>query len=153
MPTRTASAGCASATFPPPATTRPPPVPDTGILRVRPGTPIDTALSRLADTVAGLAGWPRYGLAVLLGALMAAAMPPVDLSPAVFIALPGLIWLDDGSEGTWSSFALGYAFGIGFFIAGLYWMTAALFVDIGRYWWALPFALLGVPALLSFFTG
>jgi apolipoprotein N-acyltransferase len=127
-------------------------VPRAGILRVRPGTPIDTALSRVADTLAECQGWRRYGLAVLLGALMAAAMPPVDLSPVVFIALPGLIWLDDGSAGGWSSFRLGYAFGMGFFIAGFYWMTAALFVDIGQFWWAVPFALLGVPALLSFFT-
>jgi apolipoprotein N-acyltransferase len=108
-------------------------------------------LSRLADTLAGLTGWPRYALAVVLGALLAAAMPPVDLSPVVFISLPGLIWLDGGSERGWSSFGLGYAFGMGFFVAGLYWMTAALFVDIAQYWWALPFALLGVPALLSFF--
>lgn len=127
-------------------------MPRTGILRVRPGTPVDTALSRLAETIASFQGWRRYGLAVLLGALMAAAMPPVDLSPVVLIALPGLIWLDDGSERGWSSFALGYAFGMGFFVAGFYWMTAALFVDIGQYWWALPFALLGVPAVLSFFT-
>ncbi|HEY1797096.1 MAG TPA: apolipoprotein N-acyltransferase [Stellaceae bacterium] len=124
-----------------------------GTLRVQPGTPVDTALSRLAETLASLHGWPRYGLAVLLGALMAAAMPPVDLSPVVFISLPGLVWLDDGSEGGWSSFRLGYAFGMGFFIAGFYWMTAALFVDIAQFWWALPLALLGVPAILSFFTG
>ncbi len=128
-------------------------MPRTGTLRVRPGTRIDTVFSRFAATLAALQGWRRYTLAVLLGALLAAAMPPVDLSPVVFIALPGLIWLDDGSEGGWSSFRLGYAFGMGFFIAGFYWMTAALFVDIGQYWWAVPFALFGVPALLSFFTG
>jgi apolipoprotein N-acyltransferase len=125
----------------------------TGTLRVRPGTRVDTTLSRLAQTLAAFRGWRRYGLALLLGALMAAAMPPVDLSPVVLIALPGLIWLDDGSEGGWSSFRLGYVFGMGFFVAGLYWMTAALFVDIAQFWWALPFALLGVPAVLSFFTG
>lgn len=128
-------------------------MPRTSILRVRPGTRIDTTLSRLAATIGELRGWRRYTLAVLLGALLAAAMPPVDLSPVVFVALPGLIWLDDGSEGGWSSFRLGYGFGMGFFVAGFYWMTVALFVDIGRYWWAVPFALLGVPAVLSFFTG
>src|SRR5579885_994359 len=32
-------------------------------------------------------------------------------------------------------------------------MTAALFVDIARFWWLTPFALLGVPAGLAIFTG
>jgi phosphate transport system permease protein len=41
-------------------------------------------------------------------------------------------------------------FGLGFFVAGLYWIAAALFVDIGSFWWALPFAVLGLPALMAF---
>ena len=31
--------------------------------------------------------------------LLAAALPPVDLTPLLFIAVPGLLWLDDGSAG------------------------------------------------------
>ena len=41
--------------------------------------------------------------------------------------------------------------GSGFFVAGLYWIAAALFVDIARFWWALPFAVLGLPAYLAFY--
>lgn len=124
---------------------------EAAILRIQPGTRIDTPLSRLASTLATLSPWGRYTLTVLLGAIMAAAMPPVDMSPVVFICLPGLLWLDDGSPNAWASFRLGYAFSAGFFVAGMYWIAVALFVDIAQYWWALPFAVFGVPALLAFF--
>jgi apolipoprotein N-acyltransferase len=118
-------------------------------LRVRPGARTETPLCRLAQELAALSGWRRYGLAFLLGALLAGAMPPFDLSPLVFVAFPALLWLDEGSAGAWESTLLGYLFGLGFFVAGLYWVAAALFVDIARYWWALPFAVLGLPALLA----
>src|SRR5437763_5267456 len=111
-----------------------------------------TPLCRLAQELAALSGWRRYGLAFLLGALLAGALSPFDLAPLIFVAFPGLLWLDEGSAGPWASARLGYVFGLGFFVAGLYWIAAALFVDIAAFWWALPFALLGVPALLAFFT-
>ena len=41
---------------------------------------------------------------------------------------------------------------LGFFAAGLYWIAAALFVDIARFWWALPFAVFGLPAFLALFS-
>jgi len=126
-------------------------VPELSALRVRPGARTETVLCRLAQDVAGLSGWRRYGLAFGLGALLAGALPPVDLTPLIFVAFPGLLWLDEGSAGPWASARLGYIFGLGFFVAGLYWIAAALFVDIARFWWALPFAVIGLPALLALF--
>ena len=126
-------------------------MPELSALRVRPGARTETALCRLAQDLAGLSGWRRYGLAFGLGALLAGALPPVDLTPLIFIAVPGLLWLDEGSAGPWASARLGYVFGLGFFVAGLYWIAAALFVDIARFWWSLPFAVVGLPALLALF--
>jgi len=124
---------------------------DAAALRVPPGARMETPLCRAAAELAALSGWRRYGAAMLFGALLAGALPPVDLTPLVFVAFPGLLWLEDGSCSPWASARLGYAFGLGFFVAGLYWVAAALFVDIDRFWWALPFAVLGLPALLSFY--
>jgi apolipoprotein N-acyltransferase len=126
-------------------------VPDSSLLRVDPGARVETPLCRLAQDLAGLAGWRRYGLGFLLGALLAGALSPLDVAPLIFVAFPGLLWLDDGSRGAWASARLGYAFGVGFFAAGLYWIAAALFVDIARFWWALPFAVFGLPAFLALF--
>ena len=119
-------------------------------LRAPPGARMETPLCRLAQEIAELAGWRRYGLAFLLGALLAGALPPFDMTPLIFLAFPGLLWLDEGSRGVWASARLGYVFGLGFFVAGMYWVAAALFVDISSFWWALPFTVLGLPALLAF---
>jgi apolipoprotein N-acyltransferase len=103
--------------------------------------------------MAGLFGWRRYGLAVLLGASAAAALPPVDLVPMLVVAFAGLLWLDDGSAAPFASFALGCAFGFGFFLAGLYWIAGALFVNIAAFWWLVPFAVAGLPALFALYVG
>ena len=126
-------------------------MPETSVLRVHPGARTETPLCRLAQELAALSGWRRYGLGFVLGALLAGALPPVDLTPLIFVAFPGLLWLDEGSAGPWASARLGYVFGLGFFVAGLYWIAAALFVDIARFWWALPFAVLGLPALMAIY--
>jgi apolipoprotein N-acyltransferase len=110
-------------------------------------------LCRLAAGLADLSGGRRYGLAFLLGAAAAAAMPPTDLVPVLWVAFPGLLWLDENSGGAGTSFGLGYAFGFGFFVAGLYWIAGALFVDIARFWWLVPFAVVGLPALLAVYAG
>src|SRR5579864_2364908 len=151
-PIRGASSGCACAACLP----RPAPagwvVPEASVLRVHPGARTETPLCRLAQELGALSGWRRYGLGFVLGALLAGALPPIDLTPLIFIAFPGLLWLDEGSAGKWASARLGYVFGLGFFVAGLYWIAAALFVDIARFWWALPFAVLGLPAYLAFYA-
>jgi apolipoprotein N-acyltransferase len=126
-------------------------VPDASLFRAQPGTRPDSVPCRIAAELGSLTGWRRYGLAFLLGAVLAGALPPVDLAPLIFVAFPGLLWLDEGSRGPWASARLGYVFGLGFFVAGMYWIAAALFVDIDRFWWALPFAVLGLPAVLAFF--
>jgi apolipoprotein N-acyltransferase len=128
-------------------------VPETTIYRIQPGSRVDTPLCRLAQDVAALTGWRRYGLAFLLGVVAAAAMPPVDLTPLLAIAFPGLLWLDDGSAGPGASFRLGWVFGFGFFLAGLYWIAAALFVDIAQFWWLVPFAGAGLPAGFAIYIG
>jgi apolipoprotein N-acyltransferase len=128
------------------------PAPETALLRAPPGARMATPLCRIAQEMAGQQGWRRYGLAFLLGALLAAGLPPVDLTPVVFIVFPLYLWLDDGSATAGASGRLAYVFALGHFTAGLYWIAAALFVDIGTFWWALPFGLLGMPALMSCFV-
>lgn len=110
-------------------------------------------LQRSALWLASLTGRRRHLAALLLGVLAAASLPPVDMTPVLLISFPGLIWLADGNTGYRSAFALGWSFGFGFFVAGLYWIAAALFVDIGQFWWLVPFAVAGFPAGLAIFTG
>jgi apolipoprotein N-acyltransferase len=128
-------------------------VPEASVLRIPAGSRVETPLCRLAHRLAVMAGWRRYGLAFLLGVCATATLPPVDLTPLLLVAFTGLLWLDDGSTGPWASFRLGYAFGFGFFISGLYWIAAALFVDIASFWWLLPIAAAGLPAAFALYVG
>jgi apolipoprotein N-acyltransferase len=128
-------------------------VPEVSLLRVRSGSSIQAPLCRLAFQLAALSGWRRYGLAFLLGVGAAAALPPVDMSPLLLVAFVGLLWLEEGSARPRASFGLGYAFGFGFFLAGLYWIAAALFVDIATFWWLVPIAAVGLPAAFALYTG
>ena len=100
-----------------------------------------------------MSGWRRYGLAFLLGICATATLPPVDLTPLLVVAFTGLLWLDEGSTGPWASFRLGYAFGFGFFISGLYWIAAALFVDIASFWSLVPVGAAGLPAAFALYAG
>jgi apolipoprotein N-acyltransferase len=108
-------------------------------------------LQRGALWCAELAGWRRYAAAWLLGALATAALAPIDLTPVLVISFSGLVWLADGTTSRRGAFLLGWSFGFGFFFAGLYWIAAALFVDIAQFWWLLPFALVLFQAGLALF--
>ena len=47
---------------------------------------------------------------------------------------------------------LGWWFGLGYFVPGLYWIGNAFLVDAPTFAWLLPFAVLGLPAYLALFT-
>ena len=128
-------------------------MPDVSVFRAQPGSAIATPLGRLAHRLSALSGWRRYALAFLFGVCATATLPPVDLTPLLLVAFPGLLWLDEGSSGPWASFRLGYAFGLGFFVSGLYWIAAALLVDIATFWWLMPFAVIGLPAAFALYIG
>ena len=110
-------------------------------------------LAALAGRLKTATGWQRRGWAFLLGALATLAQPPVGAMPVLLLAVPGLLWLLDGAEGRRAAFALGWWFGFGFFVVGLYWISFALLVDIAAFWWLMPVAVCGLPAGLALFTG
>jgi apolipoprotein N-acyltransferase len=110
-------------------------------------------LGRWAAFVIDARGWRRFALGLAFGALAALAMPPTFALPLLFVALPGLVWLTDGARDWKGSFLGGWYFGIGFFAAGLYWISYALLVDPERYGWLVPFAVGGLGAGLGIFSG
>ncbi len=115
--------------------------------------PKTTFPARLATSLAGLAGWRRAIAAAAAGGLATLALPPAHVVPLLWVAFPLLLWLLRGARTGWPAFWTGWWFAFGHHVLGLYWISAALFVDIGRFWFALPFALGGLPALLAVFVG
>ena len=105
-----------------------------------------TRMQRLAGWFERRRGLARLGLAALLGALAVGALPPLYVVPLLVPAFTGLLWLLAGAAGRWGAFAIGWAFGFGYFAAGLYWVTNALLTDPEKFGWMAPFA---VPALAA----
>lgn len=119
-------------------------------------------IERLAGRIILLSGWRRGLAAFAAGALATFAQPPYDFFAVSFIAFPVLVWLIDGAVGAVGHGRLrralpaalvGWWFGFGYFVAGLWWIGAALLVDAEQFAWALPLAVLGLPAFLAVFYG
>jgi apolipoprotein N-acyltransferase len=111
----------------------------------------------LADPVILASGWRRLLIAFLAGAASTVALPPVNVWPAMFVTFPLLVWLLDGVKATgWrgvrTTFAVGWWFGFGYFLAGLYWIGAAFLVDAKTFGWLLPFAVTALPAGMALYT-
>ena len=113
-----------------------------------------------------LRGWPRRFAALLLGGVAVLALPPIHLWIFLVPGFVGLAWLIDGSQvskkrrnsrftdwPSWSAFTVGWWFGVGFFAAGLYWVSFSFLVDAEKFAWMIPFVFLGLPAGLALYTG
>lgn len=108
-------------------------------------------MTSLAVRMATLSGWRRLVAAFLLGAVMSLGFAPFHLFPVFFIGFGGLLLLLKGVHRGRSALALGWWFGWGHFIAGLYWIASAFLVEPEKFAWMVPFPVLGLPALLALF--
>src|SRR3954464_7887323 len=102
MPTRAASAACACE-----------------ICRRPPAMAAEPVRRGVAGRFAALRGTRRALVAMLLGALLTAAMPPFFIVPLAFVAIAGLLWLLDGAAQSphpiRSALNVGWWFGFGHF--------------------------------------
>lgn len=124
----------------------------TGAL-LRNGTSKPFSIARLAEGMAALRGWKAVGLAMALGALAALALPPFYFVPLLIPAFTGLLWQLAGATRARGAFLLGWAFGFGYFVLGLYWIGIAMTVDLARFGWFMPVSVGGLSAGLALFTG
>ena len=110
----------------------------------------------LIDAIILSWGWRRWLIALAAGAASALAMAPFDAWPLLFLTFPVLVWLIDGTRtgataGMIGAAVVGWWFGFGYFLAGLYWVGYAFLVDAPTFGWLLPIAVIGLPAGLALF--
>lgn len=104
-------------------------------------------------------GWRRRLTAITAGAALSFAHSPFYLVPLIFVSLPVLVWLLDGASEHGTSRVqrfrpaafVGWWFGFGYFLAGLYWLGSAFFVEAERFALLLPLGVIGLPAFLALF--
>ncbi len=87
--------------------------------------------------------------------LVAGLICGLSFAPVFFT--PGILMLSvfcnqiSASKTSRQSAIFGYLFGLGFFLSTLYWISFGVSVYIEEFWWAIPFALLGLPAFMALF--
>ncbi len=114
-----------------------------------------------AERLLLLWGWRRHLAAFAAGGLSALAMAPVHAAPILFLTLPALVLLIDGAvvagprgiRRLRPAAAVGWWFGFGYFLIGLYWVGIAFFAE-GRAALIplMPFAVAGLAGGLALFT-
>jgi apolipoprotein N-acyltransferase len=114
-------------------------------------------LAHFAHSIMLTWGWRRILIAFAAGAITTLALPPFFAWPVPFLTFPVLVWLLDGAAGgaqsaVRSAAVVGWWFGFGYFLAGLYWIGHAFLVDARTFGWLMPFAVVLMPAGLALFT-
>ena len=121
----------------------------------------------LMQRLRGVAKLERYGAALAAGAVSILAMPPFHFWPVLWLTLPLLGMLVDVAaeapnvSSRWAPWRrwpmgrgaeIGWLFGFGYHVAGLYWIGEAFLVEAEVFAWLLPFAVTFLPAGLALFT-
>ena len=90
-----------------------------------------------------------------MGAAGALAFEPFRLFPLLLLSYAGLVLLLDGAAANrrrlWQAWGIGWSYGFGFFLAGLYWIGYAFLVDADAHAWELPFVAVLFPGGLGLF--
>ena len=94
-----------------------------------------------------------FALALSGGIISAFSMSPTNAWPLIFIGLSLFYVAYSTCYRTAGSFFSGFIFGLGYFTTGLWWVGNALLVDGNEYAWVWPVAVIGLPTILSIFTG
>jgi apolipoprotein N-acyltransferase len=108
-----------------------------------------------AQWLRDLRGWRQLAAAFACGLLSALSFAPFGIFPLLLLSFAVLVLLLDGAHGTtrpvWHSALVGWAYGFGQFLAGLYWVAYAFLVDPLQHAWQIPFVVLLFPGGLALF--
>ncbi len=97
--------------------------------------------------------WKIAGLSFFLGLLLAATFAPLHIVFLLPISFSGLLILLSYAQTRKQAFFIGWWFGWGQFIAGLYWIGIAFTIDAEAHAALIPLPTLGLPAVLAIFSG
>src|SRR5690348_16726092 len=114
------------------------------------------SLARMGDACGSAAaflrqlrGWRRLAVAFAAGLLSALGFAPFGIFPILLLSLAMLVLLLDGANAeehrVWCSALIGWGYGFGQFLAGLYWIAYAFLVDPLQHAWQIPFVALLFP--------
>lgn len=87
---------------------------------------------------------------LLLGMLSGLVFAPTFFLPLLF-TLSYLCYQVKNCKNWQQAAIVSFIFGFGHFLVGMYWISLGVSVYIEEFWWAIPFALIGLPLILACF--
>lgn len=101
-----------------------------------------------------LTGWRGRGLDMFIGAVAVLGHAPFHIWPVTLLCFAYLmVRLDDARRIHKNGFSRGMWFGLGYFLAGMFWIGSAFIARGPEFIPAMPPMILGLAALLAFFWG
>ncbi|OUR76248.1 apolipoprotein N-acyltransferase [Alphaproteobacteria bacterium 46_93_T64] len=97
--------------------------------------------------------WKLGGIAFVLGLLLATTFAPLHLIFFLPVCFSGLLILLGKCQSKWQAYFIGWWFGWGQFIAGLYWIGFSFTIDANAHAALIPIPTLILPAFLAIFCG
>ena len=89
----------------------------------------------------------------LAGFLLSFAFAPFHFFPISILSLSFFFYKISQITENKKAFKIGWLFAFGHFISLFYWISNALFIEIEKFFYLLPFALFLIPALTAIFVG
>jgi apolipoprotein N-acyltransferase len=109
------------------------------------------AVTEFGEKLAAQEGWRLRGLSFLLGAVLALSFAPFGLFFLPFAVLPIMILILDQQEDRHGGFLVGWWFGFGHFLAGLFWIGHSFLAQSQMPAWAAPLAVIAICYALAYF--
>lgn len=124
----------------------------------------DWLMQTFANFTRCATGWRRATIAFLAGAVSVLALAPFFAWPILFATFPAFVWSIDAACAEakpellrwWRrpaarAAAVGWWFGFGYFLAGMFWIGEAFLVEADKFAVLMPLAVISLPAGLAIF--
>ena len=108
-------------------------------------------LGRTGDFVKAQTGKSALALAAFFGALATFSLPPYPFTLLFMFSLPLVLILLSQAKRGWRAFALGFAFGVGYFGMSLYWVGESFLAQSDVPHWTAPIAVVLLVMYMSLF--
>lgn len=121
---------------------------------MRVGAPHSTGIGiagRCQDWFLRRSRWIRWLCLMILGAVASLAFAPVNALPCFAIGMVGLIWAAETATRRRQAFAMGWWWGFGHFLAGVFWIANSFLIDPWQFGWMVPPVITWLSAYLALF--
>lgn len=95
----------------------------------------------------------KYLTLFLAGGIADLAQAPFYIFLVLLLSFPVFFKILNTANNKKQAFKIGWMFGFGYFVFGLYWIANSLLVDAEKFAWLIPFAVCGIPFGLAIYIG